>query len=119
MVLDIRSVCKDRHAAYLTGETIDGALALTPTMADALAFTADANAETYHAIDFQHFYLALYEQTVTILTSTGRIQECEDLRLEWSADYNELKTIVGAHKIAPRFSSDVQVACLGQKLFGT
>jgi hypothetical protein len=119
MVLDIRSVCKDRHAAYPTGETIDEALALTLTMADTLAFTADSNAETYHAIDFQHFCLSLYEQTVTILTSAGRIQECEDLWLEWGADCNELKTIVGAHKKAPRFSSGVQVASLGRKLFGT
>lgn len=119
MVLDIRSVCKDRHAAYPTGERVDEAFALTLTMADTLAFTAAANAETYYAIDFQHFCLALYEQTVTILTSAGRIQECEDLRLEWGADYNELKTIVGVHEKAPRFSSAVQVACLGRKLFGT
>jgi hypothetical protein len=119
MVLDIRSVCNDRHAAYPTGEEIDEALALTLTMADTLLFTADAHAETYHAIDFQHFCLALYEQTVTILTSAGRIQECEDFRLGWGADYNKLKTLVGAHQKAPRFSSDVQVACLGRELFGT
>ena len=119
LVLDIRSVREDRNAPYPTGESIDEAFALTLTMADTTLLTVDAKAETYHAIDFQHFCVSLYEQTVRILTKQEHMEEVEHLKKEWDSEYQRLNALVGGHTKSPKFSPDLQISCLGRKVFST
>ena len=117
LVSEIRSVREERHALYPTGESIDEAFALTLTVAEEPLFTEEAG--TYHAIDFQHFCISLYEQTLSSLIDKGRIDDIERLGIEWEAEYQRLKNLVGTHVESPTFLSDLGSGCLGRKLFST
>ena len=117
LVLEIRSVREDRHAPYPTEESIDEAFALTLTSAGNPHFTHGA--ETYHAIDFQHFCVLVYELTLTSLRDEGRIDDIERLATEWEAEYQRLKGLVGTHVMSPTFQDDLRYRCLGRKLFST
>ena len=117
LVLEIRSVREERHALYPTGESIDEVFALTLTMAREPHLTHGV--ETYHAIDFQHFCVSLYEQTLISLIKQGRIADIERLLIEWEAEYQRLKSLVGTHAKSPTFWTDLQAYCLGKKLFST
>ena len=118
LALEIRSVREERHAPYLTGESIDEAFALTLTAADKPNLRR-GGAETYHAIDFQNFCVWLYEMTLTSLIEKGRIDDIERLEIEWEAEYQRLKSLVGTQVTSPRFWADVQLRCRGRKLFST
>ncbi len=117
LVLEIRSFGEKIHDTYPTGESIDEAFALTLTMATKPQFTHEA--ETYHAIDFQHLCVSLYEKTLTSLEGQGRIDDIERLRTEWEAEYRRLKSLVGTHVESPTFWGDFQTGCHGRKLFST
>ena len=117
LVLEIRSVREERHAPYPTGESIDEAFALTLTTASEPRFAC--RGETYHAIDFQHFCVAGYEDTLTLLKCQGRIDDIERLKVEWVAEYQRLKSLVGTHVMSPTFWMDLQLCCNGRKLFST
>ena len=119
MILDIRSVREDRLAPYATGESIDEAFALTLTMADTITLTISPGAETYHAIDFQHFSVSIYEQTMAAMMTQGRNEDFEELNTKYGAEYKRLKGLVGTHIKSPKFSGALQTACLGRKLFAT
>ena len=117
LVLEVRSVREDRHARYPTGESVDEAFALTLTMAGKPPFMHGA--ETYHAIDFQHYCALLYELTLARLTDEGRVDDIERLKIEWEAEYQRLKSLVGTHVKSPTFWAHLQTCCLGRKLFST
>ena len=120
LILEIRSVREERHTPYPTGESIDEAFALTLTLARQPLFTHGA--ETYHAIDFQHLCVSLYELTIAFLEGEGRIDDVERLRTEWEPEYQRLKSLVGTHvdplQVAA-FLRMLQECCLGGKLFST
>ncbi|KAF8853909.1 HET-domain-containing protein [Acephala macrosclerotiorum] len=118
-VLDIWSVLQNKDAGYPNGESLDEALAQTLTMSDTIIRMADADAETYHAIDFQHFCVAVYEQTISRMIEEGRTVDVETLNKEWEAEYLRLKSLVGAHTKLPTFGKDVPRTCGGRALFGT
>ena len=117
LVLEIRSVREERHASYPTGESIDEVFALTLTLARSPQFTHGT--EPYHAIDFQHYCVRLYERTLTLLKAKGRIDDIERLRTEWEPEYKRLKRLVGTHVMSPTFSLDFYRRCRGRKLFST
>ena len=117
LVLEIRNVWEERHASYPTGEGIDEVFALTLTLAKKPRFAHEA--ETYHAIDFQHWCICLYERTLTSLRNEGRIDDIERLEIEWKAEYQRLKSLVGTHVFSPTFLGDWQPYCRGRKLFST
>ena len=117
LILEIRSVMEERHAPYPTGESIDEAFALTLTLADEPLFTHGA--ETYHAIDFQHLCVLLYQQTLISLRDEGRIDDIERLATEWEAEYERLKSLVGENVKSLTYSGDLQFCCTGRKLFST
>ena len=117
MVLEIRGVRENRHAPYPTGESIDEAFALTLGMANN-PLSTDRD-ETYHAIDFQHFCVSLYEMTLDILINEGRIDDIERLITEWKPEYQRLKSLVGRHVQSSTFWADLQIRCIGKKLFST
>ena len=117
MVLEIRGVRENRHAPYPTGESIDEAFALTLGMANKPQLRD--RYETYHAIDFQHFCVSLYEMTLISLISEGRIDDIERLRTEWEPEYQRLKSLVGRHVKSSTFWADLHTRCIGKKLFST
>ena len=117
LVLETRSIREERHASYPTGESIDEVFALTLTMAMKPRFAHEA--ETYHAIDFQHFCIWLYELTLTSLIEEGQINDHKRLEIEWMAEYQRLKSLVGTHVTSPTFWTDLQSICRGRKLFST
>jgi hypothetical protein len=110
---------EDRLAPYPTGEGIDEAFALTLTMADTITLTNSPGAETYHAIDFQHFSVSIYEQTMAAMVRQGRSEDVEELNTKYGAEYKRLKGLVGTHIKSPKFSGALQTACLGRQLFAT
>jgi hypothetical protein len=116
-VLDIWKVRPDRHTPYPTGESIDEAFALTLTMAGTVPYMGTGGENTYHAIDFQHFCVSLYEQaqdpTAKGNLPTDALQEIARGRPE----YDRLRGLVGNHIKSPTFSKDLQVSCLGRKVF--
>ena len=117
VVLEIRSVREERHVPYPTGESIDEAFALTLTMADEPRFSRGA--KTYHAIDFQHFCVSIYEQILLSLKEEGRIDDLERLRTEWESEYERLQSLVGTYVKSPQFGTDLQRSCHGRKIFST
>ena len=117
LVLEIRNVWEERHTSYPTGENIDETFALTLTMATKPRFAHEA--ETHHAIDFQHFCLRLYEMTLTSLIEEGQIDDIERLEIEWKAEYQRLKSLVGTHVMSSTFGVYLHRHCLGRKLFST
>ena len=117
LFLEIRGIREERHTSYPTGESIDEVFALTLTMAEKPQYTHGA--ETHHAIDFQHFSVGLYEETLTVLKAKGRIDDIERLKIEWEAEYQRLKRLVGTHVMSPSFKADLQGRCRGRKLFST
>jgi hypothetical protein len=119
LVTDIWSVFPDRNAAYPTSESIDEVFAQTLTMADTVSLMASQGEEIYHAIDFQHFCVSIYKQTIKIFEEDGRTADIEKLRTEWEGEYRRLEALVGEHTKSPKFSRDLQVTCRGRQLFGT
>jgi hypothetical protein len=75
--------------------------------------------DTYHAINFQHFCVAVYEQTISLFTEKGHTADIEHLNKEWEHEYLRLKSLVGAHIKSPTFSKDLQSNCIGRTLFAT
>ena len=116
LVLEIRSVREERHTLYPTGESIDEAFAVTLTMGQKPLLTHGA--DTYHATDFQHLCASLYESTLARLTGEGRVDDIEHLKIEWEAEYERLRSLVGPHVMSPQFWPDLQ-GCGGRKLFST
>ncbi|KAK0514619.1 hypothetical protein JMJ35_003236 [Cladonia borealis] len=117
LFLEIHGVREERYASYPTGESIDEVFALTLTMAKKPHMTLGA--ETYHAIDFQHFCVSLYEQDLARLIDEGRIDDIESLIIEWEAEYERLRSLVETHVMSPWFWVDLQMCCRGRKLFST
>ena len=130
VVLDIRRVREDRTSLYPTGESIDEAFAQTLTMADKPLFSDEP--ETYHAKDFQHSCVYLYERTLAMLEREGRFADLADMEREWEMEYQRLTalvenyqppmysvTIEGTTRETPRFLRDMQLTCQGRKLFST
>lgn len=111
LVLEIRSVREQKHASYPTGESIDEAFAQT--------LTAAKSTEGAHAIDFQHFCIWLYELTLASLLVEGQIHEIERFKIEWGAEYQRLKSLVGTRFEPHTFLKDLMTACMGRKLFST
>jgi hypothetical protein len=120
LIEDIHSVGAEPHGTYPGGESVDEALALTLTLADPLdTFSRSSKAETYHAIDWQHFCLAIMEQTKSNLTKSGCAKEVEAFFEKWEGEHDELKRLVGEHQKSPHFSRHMQGNALGRRLFGT
>ena len=117
LALETRGVREERHASYPTGESIDEVFALTLTVACGPRFMPAL--DTYHAIDFQHFCVWLYELTVARLKKEGRINDIERLGIEWEAEYERLRSLVGTHVMSPTFWMDLQQLGRGRKLFST
>lgn len=117
-VLDISSLRKSKHTPYPTGESMDEAFAQTLTMSWSNA-AFSTGGDTYHAIDFQHSCVALYEKTISLFTEKGRTADIEYLNKEWKQEYLRLKSLVGAHTKSPTFSEDLQSNCIGRTLFAT
>ena len=117
LVLETRGVREERHASYPTGESIDEVFALTLTVA--CGPRSMPALDTYHAIDFQHFCVWLYELTVARLKKEGRITDIERLGIEWEAEYERLRSLVGTHVMSPTFWMDLQQLGRGRKLFST
>jgi hypothetical protein len=94
---------------------MDEAFAQTLTMADLNPTSSPAadSRDTYHAIDFQHFCVAMYEQTVSIFLKEGRTADIEHLNKEWKEEYSRLKSLVKEHIKSPTFSRDLQRNCFG------
>jgi hypothetical protein len=92
---------------------------LSLTLALTVGHHTAHNLETYHGIDFQHFSLSYFDQTVTKLIDQGREAECKALEEEFKADTPELKSAVGDHIESPTFARDVRIACKTKRLFGT
>jgi hypothetical protein len=115
-VLEIWSMQQDKHMPYPTGESMDEAFAKTLTMSDPDPASRTAG-DTYHGIDFQHFCVAMYEQTISILTNQGRTADIESLSKEWEVEYLRLKSLVGSHIKSDTFSRDMQRNCGGRMLF--
>jgi hypothetical protein len=62
LINDIHSVGEEPHGTYPGGGSVDEALAFTLTLAEPLEpFATSSKAETYHAIDWQHFCFAIME----------------------------------------------------------
>lgn len=116
-VLDIWKVRPDRNSLYPTNESIDEAFALTLTMAGTVPYLGEAEVDTYHAIDFQHFCVSIYEQAPAA-TENPSIDAFKE-RERWQPEYERLRRLVGNHIKSPTFSSDLQTSCLGRKLFCT
>jgi len=120
LINDIHSVGAEPHGTYLGGGSVDEALALTLTLADPIeSFVTSSKAETYHAIDWQHFCFAVMEQTKSILIVSGRAKEAEAFFEKWQGEYAELERLVGEHQKSPHFSRHLQGNSRGRKLFGT
>ena len=118
LILETRSVREERHAPYSTGESMDEAFALTLTMARKPR-SSTHEAETYHATDFQTFCVWFYEKSIPRLKSQGRVDDINRLRTEWEAEYERLKSLVGEDVMCPAFWEDLQLRCVGRKLFST
>ena len=118
LILEIRSVRKERNTPYPTGESMDEAFALTLTMARKPR-SSTHEAETYHAIDFQTFCVWFYEKSIPRLKRQGRFDDINRLRTEWEAEYERLKSLVGEDVMCPAFWEDLQLRCVGRKLFST
>ena len=116
-ILEIRSVREERHALYPTGESVDEAFALTLTMASKPRSRHEP--ETYHATDFQTFCVWFYEKSIPSLKRQGRVDDIERLRTEWEVEYERLKSLVGEDAMCPAFWADLQLCCVGRKLFST
>jgi hypothetical protein len=120
LVLDIRSVREDRHTPYPTGETIDKAFAQTLTISDTVPeLTNDQPPETYHAIDFIHFCVSLFDKTIEKMNKNGDDEGREAMTREFGPEYKQLTNAVAKHVKSGTFSRDLQTSCLGKKLFGT
>ena len=115
LVLDIWKVRPDCNGLYPTNESIDEAFALTLTMAGTVPYLGEAEVDTYHAIDFQHFCVSIYEQALTATENPS----IDALKERWQLDYERLRRLVGDHIKSPIFSTDLQISCLGRKLFCT
>jgi len=116
LVLDIWKVRIDGNGLY-SYPTNDEAFALTLTMAGTVPYLGEAEVETYHAIDFQHFCVSMYEKAPTA-TENPSIDAFKE-RERWQPEYERLKGLVGNHIKSPIFSTDLQNSCLGRKLFCT
>jgi hypothetical protein len=120
LVLDIRRVREDRHTPYPTGETIDEAFAQTLTISDTVLELSNGQPpETYHAIDFIHFCVSLFDQTKEKMDKKGDGEGREAMMREFGPEYEQLKNAVAGHVKSATFSMDLQTSCLGRKLFGT
>jgi hypothetical protein len=80
---------------------------------------SDIRTEIYHGIDFTHFCLSLFDQTVTTMENAGEHERCQVLKEEFKQGYEELKNAVGDHVKSATFSTELQTTCLGRELFGT
>ncbi len=119
LVENIRSVRKNWNAPYPSGEDINEVMALTLTLADTVANHTAINPETYHGIDFQHFCLSMYEQSIKRAKDKGLIEECQALKEKCSTDIQDLKHQVGDHVKSPTFAKCLQGTGMKRRLFET
>lgn len=129
MVLDIKAVCPPFDAEYIGGGSVEDALAMTFTLGEPKAgislrlgtalLNVGPGADTFRAVDFQHFCMTLFEQAVARLEMQGRRGDADVLRGRWSGEYDRLRRTVGTHVKSPRFSGELQTTCLGRKVFCT
>jgi len=118
-VLDMWSVRPDRLAPYPTGESIDEAFALTLTMAGTVPYMGAGGEHTYHAIDFQHFCVAVYEQAQAQIDTGTLSADAVQEMARWRPECERLRGLIGNHVKSPTFSKDLQASCLGRKVFCT